>query len=944
MTEGTRSFNAKRSRLTAAEVRRKVLEGSYIAGSQPESFDPNAMSSSTIQRIILTDIANPVDVEEALSSRVIARTEIKAVSSSPQRIRDLTEKDVDIVVIPRNKCIQNPAIIEALSSDSVETKVKDFICSFETDFTVVERRYQTFSSAESYSRMSQQRKQIAEINPKQIFENDIPEIEAAARIPLRSVSQVGDHPPHGGNNNNNRESTISIESNGSSGSKDDSQSQQLHSSTYDPIVPNVTLKLSRTQIDETNEKKRFTNRSNYLINLLPLESEAELNVEASFEPLFASAALYDINEKKKLSENFYFDLNSEDLLSLVRGHLGLEEEASKCRQAMFSVTDIRPGLFLVFKLEKILQSCDIGEAIEPYTKEEKNKEKLLQNAKDYCTRLGNYRMPFGWAVLDLNAVLLNASNLLMSDMGDSTNRIDEELESIGGGSSYHETESIISADRISTMTSETLQHTASSATITSQILDTPTKKRSFFTSSAAATATTPSIQHHQQQQPTIAENNLMMQQRISKIESLQPLIVNVNSFYKQDSDRLTDDELIKILIEARKSNSKLGRLKAIPIELKLELSLMKLDEIPAKLSAELIPMQPFVREISDPLTKDILPFAKAKDFTVNTFYRNLLYIHPKHVNFSARPGNARNICIRMQLMDSHSKPLKVVFGKSSTSNFSDKSYTSVLYHNKSPQFGDETKFQLPVDLNDGHHILFTFLHISCKPGKLSETLETPIGYTWHPLYRNGQLQTGEFALPISLEPLPSSICYLSPFVNVPSIKWLDSHKPLFQVSITAVSTIHPQDEFLATFFTTFQALKSDSKKPNIPIPTEARMIDVVKGVIKAPPQPLANFLYAILDRILTLIGCEPFTAALTQACFETLCHLVKVCTMLLDNSVDNLGRSQILTTYLNFYKITTSDCLKAGQDETRKGSFAAPLAGFEDIIISSPRNSARDSC
>lgn len=319
-----------------------------------------------------------------------------------------------------------------------------------------------------------------------------------------------------------------------------------------------------------------------------------------FEPIFASAAIYDINERKKLSENFYFDLNSEELLSLVRGHLGLEEEASKCRQAMFSVSDIRPGLFLVIKLEKVLQSCDIGEAIEPYLKEERNKEKLILNSKEYCSRLGNYRMPFGWAALDLCNVLLNASSLSNLEMGDS--RIDEELESISGAS-CHETDSIVSADRISTMTSETLQHTNSSATITSQLLETPSKKRSFFHST----------------QPTDVST---IQQRLSKIEVLQPLLVNVNSFHKQDADRLTDEELIKILAEARKTNSlRIGRLKAIPIEMKLELSLMKVDEIPAKLSTELIPMQPFVREISDPLTKDVLPFPKSKDFTVNTYYR-----------------------------------------------------------------------------------------------------------------------------------------------------------------------------------------------------------------------------------------------------------------------------------------------------------------------------------
>lgn len=62
--------------------------------------------------------------------------------------------------------------------------------------------------------------------------------------------------------------------------------------------------------------------------------------------------------------------------------------------------------------------------------------------------------------------------------------------------------------------------------------------------------------------------------------------------------------------------------------------------------------------------------------------------------------------------------------------------------------------------------------------------------------------------------------------------------------------------------------------------------------------------------------------------------------MLLDNSVDTLGRSQLLTTYLTYYKITTNDCLKKDTDGTPTSS-KAPLAGFE--ATTSPRNSARDS-
>ena len=35
------------------------------------------------------------------------------------------------------------------------------------------------------------------------------------------------------------------------------------------------------------------------------------------EPIFASMALYDARERRKVSENFYFDLNSEDVRKMI---------------------------------------------------------------------------------------------------------------------------------------------------------------------------------------------------------------------------------------------------------------------------------------------------------------------------------------------------------------------------------------------------------------------------------------------------------------------------------------------------------------------------------------------------------------------------------------------------------------------------------------------------
>lgn len=39
------------------------------------------------------------------------------------------------------------------------------------------------------------------------------------------------------------------------------------------------------------------------------------------EPIFASMALYDAKEKKKISENFYFDLNPEQIRRMLEGYI-----------------------------------------------------------------------------------------------------------------------------------------------------------------------------------------------------------------------------------------------------------------------------------------------------------------------------------------------------------------------------------------------------------------------------------------------------------------------------------------------------------------------------------------------------------------------------------------------------------------------------------------------
>ena len=147
------------------------------------------------------------------------------------------------------------------------------------------------------------------------------------------------------------------------------------------------------------------NRHRILVKCLSLKLELEI------EPIFASLALYDAKEKKKLSENFYFDMNSESLKRLLSSHIQYQDVSTLSRSCIFNITYPSSDMFLVIKLEKVLQG-DVNDAAEPYMKDEKNRDKLKTNVAFYCERLGKYRMPFAWTAVYLLDVFsgINGNN------------------------------------------------------------------------------------------------------------------------------------------------------------------------------------------------------------------------------------------------------------------------------------------------------------------------------------------------------------------------------------------------------------------------------------------------------------------------------------------------------------------------------------------------------
>ncbi|XP_044001761.1 dedicator of cytokinesis protein 9 isoform X3 [Aphidius gifuensis] len=166
------------------------------------------------------------------------------------------------------------------------------------------------------------------------------------------------------------------------------------------------------------------------------------------EPYQTTLCLFDARNGRKLSENFHFDINHEIVRDMTNelspnvitngdnnngddddkktkqngnhnangnGNVNDNDELPDDlknipnkwimypRQAIFSINNPHPDIFLVVRIEKILQGS-ICQTSEPYiraTKDPRLGLKVHKNVRSCCQRLGNYKMPFAWSARPL---------------------------------------------------------------------------------------------------------------------------------------------------------------------------------------------------------------------------------------------------------------------------------------------------------------------------------------------------------------------------------------------------------------------------------------------------------------------------------------------------------------------------------------------------------------
>ncbi|KAK2837136.1 hypothetical protein Q5P01_014348 [Channa striata] len=839
-----RAFALKINRHSSAEIRRH-FGGNY--GFQHSRTNSNASTSVCLSVPQSYEAVEPLDLEEFLMSQLRSGD-----SALMQELGDFPDDDLKVEQVEKEcRTVQHSGPADGTELDP---HVRDCVKSYTQPWLVVTRRCQ----GDGWSTYSE-RAGLHKLLLKQTFESDVqPEDQ---QKPVKSPTLAG----------------LSDDSGRTLTSSD----FNLRCLTPDQRVEKLLAFSSPEELDRFNQDARQAYRHPNLFALYPPPDEEDaveirpipdcpkehigdrilvrcqaIKFEIEIEPLFATMALYDLKEKKKISENFYCDLNSEQFRNFLKPHTPNMDSSTLARSAIFSITYPSPDIYLVIKIEKVLQQGEISECADPYmTLKEcdsaKNKdklEKLRSQAQTFCQRLGRYRMPFAWATVKIMEVI-------------STATIDRDVTD-----------------------SDSLKGVKSS-----------------------------SIDRRAQLPRRNSERYSTIDDQFCNISGFKPANITINTIFKQEGDRLSDEDLLKVLSEIKKTSNPQRRIKTIPGYIKLDMSPVH-DTPIACLSTELIPLIPVAEKNVRPV-KEVLEFPSSEVYVPHNIYRNLLFVYPQRLNFVNRLTSVRNITIKIQFMSGEDPQscMPIIFGKSSGREFLQEVYTPVTYHNKSPDFYEEVKLLLPAHLTDRHHLLFTFYHISCQQKQnQSGSCETLIGYSWLPILSNDRLQTGQFCLPIVLEQLPVNYYLHTPEklpAQVPPVKWMESHKGLFNLEIQAVSSVHTQDNHLERFFTLCHALEGgatfpvrvrDEKIPENKLEHELKLSII--SLSSSSLEPLVLFLHLVLDKLFTLIM-QPMviagqTANLAQIAFESVVSIVNSLHNSQELIRDQQGRNSHLATYL----------------------------------------------
>uniref|UniRef100_A0A8C5H908 Dedicator of cytokinesis protein 9-like n=1 Tax=Gouania willdenowi TaxID=441366 RepID=A0A8C5H908_GOUWI len=300
-----------------------------------------------------------------------------------------------------------------------------------------------------------------------------------------------------------------------------------------------------------------------------------------------------------------------------------------------------------------------------------------------------------------------------------------------------------------------------------------------------------------------------------------------------------------------------------------------------------------------------------------------LYIYPKLLKYDGQKSfaKARNIAVCIEFKDSDeddAQSLKCIYGRPGGALFTKHAYAAVLHHQQNPEFYDEIKVELPTQLHEKHHLLFTFYHVSCdSSSKKKDVVESPVGSAWLPLLRDGRVIMNEQLLPVAAS-LPAGYLTSHDGANKHSgqeIKWVDGGKLLFKVSTHLVSTVYTQDQHLHNFFHHCQSTEMSEQA------SDGELVKYLKSLHAMEGHVMVNFLPTILNQlfcVLTRATYEDVAVNVTRV----MVHVVAQC--------HEEGLEHYLRSYVKIYSTTS---VKTVHEELAK-AMTAILKPSTDFLTS----------
>ncbi|PNJ81455.1 DOCK8 isoform 5 [Pongo abelii] len=408
-----RAFALKINRYSSAEIRKQFTLPPNLGQYHRQSISTSGFPSLQLPQFY--DPVEPGDFEGLLMTHLNSLDVQLA-----QELGDFTDDDLDVVFTPKECRTLQPSLPE--EGVELDPHVRDCVQTYIREWLIVNQKNQGSPEICGFKKTGS-RKDFHKTLPKQTFESETLECSEPA-------AQAG--PCH-----------LNVLCDVSGKGPITACDFDLRSLQPDKRLENLLQQVSAEDFEKQNEEARRTNRQAELFALYPSVDEEDaveirpvpecpkehlgnrilvkllnLKFEIEIEPLFASIALYDVKERKKISENFHCDLNSDQFKGFLRAHTPSVAASSQARSAVFSVTYPSSDIYLVVKIEKVLQQGEIGDCAEPYTvikesdggKSKEKIEKLKLQAESFCQRLGKYRMPFAWAPISLSS-FFNVSTL-----------------------------------------------------------------------------------------------------------------------------------------------------------------------------------------------------------------------------------------------------------------------------------------------------------------------------------------------------------------------------------------------------------------------------------------------------------------------------------------------------------------------------------------------------